>query len=234
MFQSIFLDQVTSTNDYLKELGRQGKNNIALIAKEQTKGKGRLGRSFSSHRGNGLYMSLLFAPDSAISVPIVAALSVYRVLSKYIPKDLQIKWPNDILVGDKKICGILCESFMQNQTQLVVCGIGVNLHSHFDPEIKNVATSVDEYMDQTPTAELLGAEISMIFSRLLACDQTDVIKEYKLHLKNLNRGIRIIKGSQDIFGTCIDVTRQGELVYIGKDGKRNTVCSGEVSIRDWK
>lgn len=238
MFHYLSIDQVTSTNDYAKELGLQGYNNIAVIAKEQTKGKGRMGRSFSSRQNNGLYLSLLFQPEDPLLVPIIAALSVYRVIAKYSRDPVSIKWPNDILVqmgsADqyRKICGILCESFVKEKCLYVICGIGINIANDFSEELKDIATCLQDHCDFTGAAGDLGQEVCWIFEDLMRKEKAGLIAEYKSHLRNLNRKVRVLKGQEEIIGTCIDLNEKGELLVQTEQGERMTVHSGEVSIRD--
>ena len=238
MFRYLYIDQVSSTNDYAKELGLQGDNNIAVIAKEQTKGKGRLGRSFSSRQNNGLYLSLLFQPEDPLLVPVIAALSVYQVIAKYSRDPVSIKWPNDILVkmspADKykKICGILCESFVREKRFHVICGIGINIANDFSEELKDIATCLQDHCDFDGTAGELGQEICRIFETLMQKEKPQLIAEYKSHLRNLNRKVRVLKGQDEIIGTCTDLNEKGELLIQTAQGELITVHSGEVSIRD--
>lgn len=238
MFRYLFFDRVSSTNDCAKELGLQGHNNIAVIAKEQTKGKGRLGRSFSSCRNNGLYLSLLFQPEDPLLVPIIAALSVYQVVAKYSRDPVSIKWPNDILVQAgsadkyKKICGILCESFLKDGRLHVICGIGINIADDFDEELKDIATCLQEHSDFHWEIDELAREVCLAFASLMQKEKSVLIIQYKSHLRNLNRKVRVLKGQDEIVGTCVDLNEKGELLIQTEKGDLVTVHSGEVSIRD--
>ncbi len=238
MFRYVFMDQVSSTNDYAKELALQGHNNLAVIAKEQTKGKGRLGRCFSSRQNNGLYLSLLFQPEDPLLVPVAAALSVYHVIAKYSADPVTIKWPNDILVqmgaSDRyqKICGILCESFWKNRRLYVVCGIGINIANDYGEELKKIATCLQDHCAFNGTAASLGQEVCEVFENLLREKKPKLIAEYKSHLRNLNRMVRVLKGQEEIIGTCIDLNEKGELLVQTPQGECLTIHSGEVSIRD--
>ncbi len=236
MFRYLYLKETTSTNDIAKELGKKGENNLAIIADAQTKGRGRMSRSFCSRRGNGLYMSLLFQAQDPLLVPVIAALSVHQVVAKYSRSPVSIKWPNDILIESagscKKICGILCESFFRGTEQYTVCGIGLNLLDDFSPELKEIATCLKEHGNYPGTARELGKEIGDHFSALLQQEKPELITKYKSHLRNLYREIQVLKGQESLTGTCIDLNEKGELLVRTKEGETITIHSGEVSIRE--
>ncbi len=238
MFRYLYLEEASSTNDVAKELGKMGENNLAIVADMQTNGRGRMGRSFCSRRGNGLYMSLLFQTQSPLLVPVIAALSVWEVLSRYSRDAVSIKWPNDILIesadGCKKICGILCESFFRGTEQYTICGIGLNLSDDLPPELKEIATCLQAHSDDQVSSLKIGKEIGDCFTRLLSQQQPQLIAAYKSHLRNLNREIRVLKGTESLVGTCIDLNEKGELLLRTKAGEIITIHSGEVSIRDMK
>ncbi len=236
MFRYLYLEETSSTNDVAKELGKKGENNLIVIANAQTKGRGRMGRSFSSHAGNGLYMSLLFQAEDPLFVPVVAALSVQKVLQQYSRDPVSVKWPNDILIESdehcKKICGILCESFFRKGEQYTICGIGVNLSDHLPAELAQIATCLKAHGSYHGTSRELAKEIADLFVTLLHQEKEVVISAYKTRLRNLQREIVVYKGQECIFGTCIDVNEKGELLLKNKDGQILTVHSGEVSIRE--
>lgn len=236
MFRFLSIDHVSSTNDYARQLGIQGENNLAVIAEQQTKGKGRLGRSFSSRKGNGLYMSLLFQPKDLSMVPIQAALSVQSVLAEKSRDPVWIKWPNDILVQCKdrfkKVCGILCESFTDKDKIYVVCGIGINLFADFPEELREIATCLAEHTDRMQTPQILGREVTEAFTRFLSLSRDELLERYQKRLKNLNHEVRVLKGAEEITGRCTGINQNGELLVVTSDGREMTVHSGEVSIRD--
>ena len=145
----IVLDSVDSTNDYLKKLGNEGcENGTVVIAREQTKGKGRLGRTWQSKKDDGIAFSVLLRPNAAPSevsaITPLAGLAVCKAIREYTKLDCVIKWPNDIIVGRKKLVGILTEMSAEfDAVEYVITGIGINVdHTSFPEEIAFKATSL--------------------------------------------------------------------------------------------
>ena len=143
------LDEVDSTNDEAKRLAEAGAvHGTLILAKKQTAGKGRRGRSFESREGDGLFMSLLIradlAPERASMLTLVMGMAVTKALEELTGLHPQIKWPNDVVISGKKICGILTEMSMQMDCiNYLVLGVGVNIHNRdFSDELSDRATSV--------------------------------------------------------------------------------------------
>ena len=151
----IILDKVDSTNDYVKRYVKKGED-VAVIAKSQTKGRGTKGRSFSSLPG-GVYISVLkfydgLKADRAYSIVSDTAVAVVNTLRAF-GLEASIKWPNDVFCNGKKICGILTEStFSGDEVVYSVTGIGINVNNDLPPELKDIAVSAKE---------ILGAELNL-------------------------------------------------------------------------
>ena len=147
-----------STNEEAKRLLNQGIGHGAVIeALEQTKGKGRKGRTWYSQKGEGLYFTLIVEPqetgEMAAGLTLVMAMAVCRALEEIVPFDrIQIKWPNDLIINRKKVCGILAELILEgSQIQGVILGVGINLlQETFEEELKNKATSLYLETKQVP------------------------------------------------------------------------------------
>ena len=145
-------DELDSTNNYLKKLGSQGeKENQLVIAESQTCGRGRMGRSFYSPNGTGIYFSLLLHPkisaEKSLFLTVMAAVSVAETVMKYNKNDVKIKWVNDIYIDGKKVCGILTEGAINSDKMLdyAVVGIGINVvepENGFPDVIKDIATAI--------------------------------------------------------------------------------------------
>ena len=131
-------DEVESTNNICKEIGKGDFNNTLLITRAQTGGRGRLGRSFISKKDKGIYMSLLLKPTLSLAdvskITCVVGTSILKVLSEYINERLYIKWVNDIYLHDKKICGILTESESKNKIVLVYHHVQLSADSYIFEE----------------------------------------------------------------------------------------------------
>lgn len=224
----IRLECVNSTNDEAFRIAAQRSSesgtDFALTAREQTAGKGRLGRSFISEKDAGLWLSVLKRKTLDPEITAMTAVSVCCVLEKYIP-ECRIKWPNDIVVGSRKICGILCEQ----KNGCTVIGIGINLYQTDFKELSDIATS----------ARLCGAEIDKdtLLEELLAElgnipeNRPAYLEYYKQHCCTLNSSVRIIRNSEEFFAFAEDIDNCFRLKIKTDAGKIITLNSGEVSVR---
>lgn len=240
----MYFDSISSTNDKAKELATLGEGEGAvIIAEEQTKGKGRLGKNWISPKGKGIWMSIILRPDinpvHASKVTQVAAAAVSTSISKMGIKNL-IKWPNDIVVGNKKVCGILTEmSGELNRINYIVVGIGINVNIDIEElpnEVKGIATSLKEEYGERISRKKLTAEILNNFEELYK----ELVKENKIsksiqicrqYSAILGKEIRVIMRGEEIRGKAIDLTEEGELLIKDKEGKVQKIISGEVSVR---
>ena len=177
MKNAIILDEVTSTNEYLKLYYKQLPSDVVVFAKKQTQGKGRLSRTWKSEEGN-LYMSILkkgFPRASIFQELMNVSVSVVKLLKEY---DIQeyIKYPNDIIVGTKKVCGILMESLGYKVLEYLVVGIGVNINQFDFNELSHKATSV--FIEKGISVDVLtfGKKLYSILQ-----EDKDVYKEYVIH-----------------------------------------------------
>ena len=235
----VVLKTVGSTNTYGKERGDAG---LLVIAEEQSQGKGRLGRTWFTPSGEGLWFSLVLQPDldplQAALITQIAAASVWQGVTEISGISAEIKWPNDILSGGKKLCGILTEMTAElGQIQKMVVGIGVNVHTSSFPEnLTSVATSIAM---QTPAPvsrkNLLCAilkHFEKYYSQLIESgDIEDVITICREHSALLGKEIVILAGGRTETATALDILPSGELLVRKADGKEVPILSGEVSVR---
>jgi BirA family biotin operon repressor/biotin-[acetyl-CoA-carboxylase] ligase len=218
-------DEVDSTNSLLKK-GNYPVGSVA-VAKIQTKGRGRGGRSFSSPAG-GLYMSCVLGFDSvdqALFVPITAAVAVRNVLSQYV--ECKIKWPNDIVTDGKKLCGILAESYLDK----IILGIGVNVNiepEYFKSNGLSYATSL--YLQSGKNHSVEEIMTNILNNLNSKTDKVEILKEYKQHCITLGKKIRVIQGTREYDAEAVDLTENGELM-VNRDGKLIVINSGIVSVR---
>ena len=241
-----FFDATDSTNTRAAELAKKGCSHGALvIAGKQEAGKGRRGRSWSSEKGTGIYMSLVLRPDlrpdQASGLTLVAALSVVKAIEKVVkePADigLQIKWPNDVVVNKKKVCGILTEMYLEGtQIGSVVTGIGINVHQKdFPEEIKETATSLDRETGSCISRSSLIEEILLCFEdyydKYLQTGDLKLIKqEYEKYLANKENKVKVLDPAGAYEGVAKGITRTGELIVDTETGEKH-VSGGEVSVR---
>lgn len=235
-FEVIYKEETVSTNADLKELAKNGAPiGTAVVAERQSGGRGRLGRSFSSERG-GLYMSLLLPLDDTESVGLMttfAAVATARAIERLADVDVKIKWVNDLLVGSKKICGILAEGVMRPEGNCAVLGIGVNLTGKLSDELKEIAATVFDACGQALEPKALADEIFAEFSDFSAHKCGAHLDEYRHRCITLGKNITVIPHSAPTYSAkALKITESGGLLVKRDDnGEETELCSGEVSVR---
>ncbi|MBQ9673223.1 MAG: biotin--[Ruminococcus sp.] len=237
------LESVGSTNDYLKSIAPDSPAGTVVTAREQTKGKGRLGRTWESKMDDSLCFSVLLrpaiAPRDVSAVTPLCGLAVVRALNEYFDGDFEaeIKWPNDIIVGNKKICGILTEmSCETDRVDYIVVGIGINvLNKSFPQEIAYKATSCTIESDRLVNKSKLLALILKKMEKILTNGDYRFnhryMKMYKDACATLDRTVTFYRKNEEIVGTATDISKEGELIVTLDDGTEETVLSGEVTVQ---
>lgn len=238
----IWLDTVDSTNTYAKELARNGApEGTVVIADHQTGGRGRLGRSFSSPAGMGIYMSLILRPDclpeELMHLTCAAGVAAGDAIVNIGCPMPGIKWTNDLVLHRRKLGGILTELSVDPLTQKVewaVIGIGINCcqkPEDFPKEIRQIAVS----LNISPSLRMqLIAEIILSFSRMrpyLFAEKEGIMEDFRHRCITIGQRISILQGDEVRHGKAVDVDNNGGLVVVFPDGHRETITSGEVSIR---
>ena len=231
-------NSIGSTNEEAKRLAAEGYPHGTIVAAEsQSAGRGRYGRQFFSPSESGLYMSVLLRPVAAregIMYTVAAAVAARRVISEY-AADANIKWVNDIYIGARKVCGILCEAVSDlesGQLSAVICGIGVNLthpEGGFPADIKEKAGCVsDTPVDRGEFASKLASTLLDV----LALDNAPLIREYSRHMMLTGRRIIYTKNSQKHSGTVRGVDSTGGLI-VEEGAKTAILTSGEVQLESF-
>lgn len=230
-------DEVDSTNNVCKTLAAQGADNTAVIARRQTAGKGRLGRSFRSPEG-GLYLSVLWRGCPAgqlLTVTPLAAVAVCRAIQQICGAVCGIKWCNDVVLNGKKLCGILTESSLRPDggAEWLVVGIGVNVgQATFPPDIADMATSLAlQELDVSPDALADAILAQLTAMRTVLTDPVEWREEYRRRCVNLGRPVRVLRGDASRQAAALDVDQQFGLTVRYENGETETVRSGEVSVR---
>lgn len=235
-------DTLGSTNDYGKELAKkEAVHGMLIVADTQTAGKGRRGRVWQSPKGSTISMSLCLEPklqtEHAAGLTLVMALAVAEAICEVADVKPQIKWPNDIVLNDKKICGILTEMCFQNNHYAVVIGAGVNVNTDsFPEEIQEIASSLKIETGREISREALIASVMKYFEAFYEqYEQTEdlsLLKErYESMLANKGREVRVLDPRSPYTGTAKGITSAGNLVVVCEDGTEKCVYSGEVSVR---
>jgi BirA family biotin operon repressor/biotin-[acetyl-CoA-carboxylase] ligase len=237
--------EIDSTNTEAKRRASNKSDFIKgslLLAETQTAGRGRLGRTFYSPKQTGLYMSLLFQPDEnyvdTSLMTACAAVAVCRALEKWHIK-AQIKWVNDVFVGNKKVCGILTEGIMnmeERRMDAVVLGIGINIRQEttMPEELKNIVGFVktDETKESFSRNELAAEVMNQVISIFKEPGNCDlVMEEYKTKSLVMNKVVTVISQNEPYEAKVIDITKEGHLIIETTAGEKKELLSGEVSIK---
>jgi BirA family biotin operon repressor/biotin-[acetyl-CoA-carboxylase] ligase len=235
-------DTIDSTNTKAKELAEQGyPSGTLVVADQQIAGKGRRGRSWESPSGCGIFMTLMLKPDinpnNASMLTLVAALATAKAITDVTGADARIKWPNDIVIDGRKICGILTEMSAQfDYINHIVIGIGVNVHNEqFPEEIRGTAGSLLLACGRRfHRAELIARFLERFEESYAVFLQTEdlegLMKEYNALLVNANQQVRVLDPKEPFEGKAIGITKKGELI-VDTWESRKLVSSGEVSVR---
>jgi BirA family biotin operon repressor/biotin-[acetyl-CoA-carboxylase] ligase len=231
-----YLDTTTSTQDIARELAERGApEGTAVIAGEQQSGRGRMGRSWLSPAG-GLATSIILRPSLAPVhlLPAVSSIAVLRTLANLGIK-AGIKWPNDVLIEGKKVCGILIENGLEaGELRYSILGIGINVNFNTSiyPEIADIATSISVKLGhEVAVGEValhLYTELEQIYSGIGA--PAGIIEEWSRHMVTIGRRV-----TADFYGNRIDgiaegVNRRGNLVVKLADGSTKEIVAGDVTI----
>ncbi len=231
------LQQVDSTNNALKALCASGApHGTVLLAEEQTAGKGRLGRSFSSPKGKGIYCSVLLRPSlpaqKLLCLTPLLAEAARRAILEVTGVDAKIKWINDLVAEGRKLCGILTE-----RTDGIIAGIGINCaqeEGDFPPDLRHTAVSLKQLTGTEPDRAALTAallhQVCLAFQALEE-DPAPWLESYGRHCLTLGQPVKVCRMEEayEAFAEALDP--QGGLIVRLPDGRRETVSSGEVSVR---
>ncbi len=239
----LYFDETDSTNTEAKKAAEAGAPHGTLaVADYQSGGKGRRGKNWVSPHGVGIWMSIMVRPklhpSCASMLTLVAALSVAEGIGKVCGLDTRIKWPNDIVVNGKKVCGILTEMSTELECiNYVVTGIGINVNTEeFPEEIEAVASSLlIETGDRVKRSSLIGAIMEAYekyYEAFLTCgNMSGLLEEYNQKLANLGTEVRVLSPGNEYTGVAEGIDENGELLVRTEDGELRRVMSGEVSVR---
>ena len=239
----LYFDTIDSTNTKAQELAEKGyPSGTLVVADKQESGKGRRGRSWVSPSGTGIFMTLMIKPDinpnNASMLTLVAALAVAKAITSVTGEEAMIKWPNDIVVNGKKVCGILTEMNAQfDYINHIVVGIGINVHNEsFPEEISQMASSlmIEAGGKRFPRAQIIAETMSYFeqyYDKFLKTqDLSALVREYDELLVNMNKAVRVLDPKEPFDGKAMGITPKGELI-VDTWESRKLVSSGEVSVR---
>lgn len=239
----IYYDETDSTNNRAKEAGNNKEPHGTLfVADMQMAGKGRRGRVWKSPSGSSIYMTILLYPDippvKAPQLTLIMAIAVAEGIREVTGLETKIKWPNDIVVNGKKICGILTEMSTEiDYINHVVIGIGINVNMESFPEdIAKTATSLRiEAGKEFRRFELIAAIMEHFEKAYEAvCEAGSlepIMEDYNCRLVNCGRRVRVLEPEHEYDALALGIDKTGELQVECEDGSRKSVFAGEVSVR---
>lgn len=237
-----WFDETDSTNAQAKALTLSGApHGTVLIADRQTAGRGRLGRSFQSPAGMGIYMSVLLRPqcpaDQLMHLTCATAVAACDAIENSIQLRPGIKWTNDLVWGKKKLGGILTELISISGQTCVIIGIGLNCcqsAGDFPEDLRDMACSLAMISGRKINRAAVAAQIIMALSDMdarLLSDKTAIMDIYRRDCITVGKDICLLRGGEVLYGHAHSVCDDGALLVSFSDGHTETVNSGEVSIR---
>ena len=239
----IQLDCVDSTNSEIKRLAAQNApDGLVVTARRQTAGRGRAGRTFHSPEGCGLYLSALLhpqlPPEAVAHFTAWTAVAVCDAITSVCGVRPQIKWINDLILNEKKLCGVLTELLLADGRPAgLVVGIGINVNHRpedFPPELRESATSLAMELGHSVDIEELTRALILALDCLYAdfpVQRADYLHRYRAHCLTLGRPVRLITPTQEREATALDIDEDFRLLVELPDGTRQAVRTGEVSVR---
>lgn len=239
----VYLESVDSTNTYAKRLAEEGASaGTLVVAEEQTEGKGRRGRSWSASKGANIMMTIILKPsvkpEHVSRMTLLMAMAAARGIRSVTGLPAGIKWPNDVVVHGRKVCGILTELNMEvDYINYVVIGTGINVNQeHFPKEIQDVAGSLCLELGHKIARAELAAEVLRELEELyeIFLETEDLSKLYQAYNElcvNCGHEIRVLDPGREYTGTTDGINASGELVVRKGDGSLVCVYAGEVSVR---
>ncbi len=235
------VDETTSTNGDVKALAEAGEPaGYVLIADRQTRGRGRLDRTFYSPQGTGLYLSLLLRPQcpaiEGIFLTTVAAVAAARAVQSAFGLDVGIKWVNDLYYKERKVCGILTESYTDLESgilQYAVCGIGFNVFAPpegFPKELSGIAGVLLDSYDEGARIRLAAAFLNE-FYRAMTEDRSAILEEYRRRSILIGKTVTSPTGTFEGTAEALGIDDTAGLIVRFGDGTQTVLSAGEVSVR---
>lgn len=241
-FNIVRYEELDSTNTEARRLSIEGAGQgLVVTAEKQTAGKGRRGRGWESPADENLYFSILlrpeFLPEKAPMLTLLMAYSVAKVLQRK-GQPVHIKWPNDLVMSKKKICGILTEMNLKgSQVEDIIIGVGINVNTMtFPEELQDKATSLRIEMGSEVDREELLGQVLGEFREQYICflkeqDLSFIKNEYNRILINRNREVMVLEPGKEFRAEALGINEIGELLVKKDDGSIENVFAGEVSVR---
>jgi len=233
----IYFQEIDSTNEYAKKIALHEDEGTIIIADTQKRGHGRKFRTWASPKG-GLWMSVILkpktTPEHIVKIVFLGAIAVVETLEQF-GAEARIKWPNDVLVNEKKICGILAEgSFSEREVYYITLGIGLNVNNPIPEELLSTSTSISKVLGiQIPIEEIFKILVERLeywYEEFLRGNDEEILQKWR-EKAILNREVRVIREEGEIQGKALDIDELGALILELKDGRKEKILYGDVSLR---
>ncbi|MFO1486877.1 MAG: biotin--[acetyl-CoA-carboxylase] ligase [Verrucomicrobiota bacterium] len=235
--------ETSSTNDIVEKLARDGvKEGVVVFAESQTKGRGRLGRKWISPTGKGLWFSVLLRPNlrpqEATQLTVISATALARAIRQKTGLKPEIKWPNDILIGGKKVAGILTEMSAElDRVKQIILGIGVDVNlpaTEFPPDLRKIATSLrieaGEPVSRPELAAAILRELDSDYGRVIAGDFAALADEWEEQCTTIGRAVTIHIGARQVRGVAESLGDDGALLVRTEHGTLEPIIGGDVTL----
>jgi BirA family biotin operon repressor/biotin-[acetyl-CoA-carboxylase] ligase len=239
----LYFDEVTSTNDVAKTLAEEGApEGMVVVADVQTRGRGRLERIWFSPKG-GLWFSIILKPKitvkTVLQLNFIASIAVAHAIQMLTGLKVEVKWPNDVLINGRKVCGILTEMSSKNHfLRYAIVGIGVNTNvdvKEFPEDLRNIVTSISETVgvkfDNKTILNFILKEFFEKYREMLHGKFSDVIMEWKSLAGFLGSMIEVRDGEKNFLAEALDVNEEGMLIVKRENGAVEKIGFGEISVK---
>ena len=235
----VYFKEIDSTNRYAKKLAAEGAAHGTLVlADTQTAGRGRRGHSWISPAGSSISMTLILRPEvppaQVAKISLLTALATANAIRRVTGLDARIKWPNDIVAGGRKVCGMLMEmDATPEKVASVVAGVGINVHqTQFPEEIAHSASSLDLLAGRRISRSAIVRAFLQEYERVWALGDEAMMRAYRERSATIGQRVQVIGLNGTYTGTAQDVTESGSLlVRADEDGEVREVLAADVSVR---
>jgi BirA family biotin operon repressor/biotin-[acetyl-CoA-carboxylase] ligase len=234
-------DSIDSTNTFAKQLRQnEAPHGTLIIAEEQTAGRGRLQRNWVSPNGKNLLFSLVFYPDFSMEkvslLPFAGSLAIVDAIETITGLSSTCKWPNDVLINGKKVCGMLLESTLGNSVQgKIVLGVGLNVNQEeFSEELKFKASSLQiesgVAVDRVPLLQKILEELEHRYEQLSNFPSRQLLNDWRMKALLFGKKITVLESEFSFAATAIDIAEDGSLIIETDDGRKRNIFAGDVSL----
>ncbi len=235
-----YLLRTGSTNDVARTLAEEGApEGTIVIAETQTRGRGRLGRTWHSPPGAGLYFSVILRPpldpQELPKITLLAAVAIAESIREITRLDPAIKWPNDLLLEGKKAAGILTELYGAMTSPYVILGVGINVHTRreeFPPDLQEIATSLDmaggQNISRTKLMQVVLKHLEKWYELFKKGIFKPILDAWRKGCVIIGAQVKIISGGKEVEGKVADVDEDGALLLRDQAGQTHRILSGEI------